>query len=449
MQFPNAIKVAASSALRLSVYICLSICLSMGLAASPSMGHAAEYDLPSAVEKALTHNPAITGAQSGVEAAEASRKSVRGGFGPSLDTSYSFYKYRNNTSQEYTLTYWEVELTQPIFTGFNLLSSYQKAALEEERQAALLDNTRLQLTLNVQEHFFLYLKARDDIRSAKDSVARLSEQLKITTAFYNVGLRPQLDVLQAQVDLSEAENQLIVAEHAEATQRAQLNTLLAIPVTEPTIFHGQLQVIPFHQSFEQCLEQAYRLRPDMLMAKKAVEMAAKDITIAESAYYPQVEATANWNTYAYDFNPSTPAGADSHTSGWEIGIGAEWNVFSWGSTYNDVQKNKHLLNQTKASEQALRNDVASEVKIRLLTLTEAAKRITVAESTLAQADEAYRMALARYQAQVGTNLDVLDAQAALTSAEALVTSAKALYLSALAYLNAATGRLLPDLVGSL
>lgn len=423
----------------------LTLCFLAGYNINTAL--ATKYTLENAVHKALDHNPSITGAEAGVKAAEANIQSVRASFGPSLDTNYSFSKANYTSNQEYNLNYWEIELTQPIFTGFNLLSTYQKAALEEEYQSALLDNTKLQLALNVQENFFLYLKARDDIRSAEDSVARLTEQLNVTTAFYNVGLRPHLDVLQAQVDLSEAENQLIVANHAEAIQRAQLNTLLAIPVTESTIFLGQLKAIPFHQSFEQCLEQAYRLRPDMFMAKKAVEMAAKDITIAESAYYPQVSATANWNTTEYNFNRSTASAYDNHYSGWEIGINAEWNIFSWGSTYNDVLKSKHLLSQTKASEKALRNDVANEVKTRMLTLTESAKRIVVAETTLKQAHEAYDVALARYQAQVGTNIDVLTAQAALTSAEALVTNAKSLYLVALAYLNAATGRLLPDLVG--
>lgn len=427
--------------------LCRLPVLMLCLAITQGTAHATEYTLESAVQKALAQNPTISGAEASIKAAEANRQSVRGTFGPSLDTNYSFTKYHTSDNNAYSAAYWDMSLTQPVFTGFNLLSNYQKAALEEERQSAVLDNTRLELTLNVQEHFFLYLKARDDIRSAQDAVARLAEQLKITTAFYDVGLRPHLDVLQAQVDLSEAENQLIVAEHAAAVQHAQLNTLLAIPVNEETTFLGQLEAIPFHQNFEQCLEQAYRLRPDMFMAQKAVAIAEKDIEIAESAYYPQVDATVNWNSEDYNYTPSTSSYTDNNTKSWEFGLNATWNLFNWGTTSNNVLKNRHLLTQTKAEESTLRNNVANEIKTRILALTESTKRIAVAETTLAQANEAYRTALARYQAQVGTNIDVLDAQAALTSAEALLTTAKASYLVALAALNVATGRLLPDLIG--
>lgn len=407
---------------------------------------AAEYTLESAVIKALENSPTISGAEAGVKAAEAARESVIGTFGPSLDASYDLTRTHQSSHKAYFLSLLEVELTQPLFTGYNLLSTYQKAALEEERQAAVLENVRLQLALDVQENFFLYLKAREDTRSAQDAVARLSEQLKVTTAFNEVGLRPHLDVLQAQVNLSEAENQLIVARHTESIQHAKLNTLLALPVEELNSYVGQLQPIAFTQNFEECLEQAYRQRPDMFIAKKTIEMASKDIDIAKSNYYPQINATAGWTSTTYDYTSSAASSADSHYTAWEIGLGATWNIFDWGTTENNIKKNKYILAQTKAEESTLRFNIANEVKTRMLTLTESVKRIAVAETTLEQANEAYSTALARYQAQVGTNVDVLDAQAALTSAEAQVTGAKAVYLVALAYLNTAMGRLAPNLI---
>ena len=55
---------------------------------------------------------------------------------------------------------------------------------------------------------------------------RLREQLRITRAFYEVGLRPKLDLLQAEVDVSTAESTLIQAENVRDTAQARLNTLL-------------------------------------------------------------------------------------------------------------------------------------------------------------------------------------------------------------------------------
>lgn len=426
-----------------------AICLSLAL---PVTALAETYDLKSAVEKALRDNPGVESAIAGRDAAEEGRKSVRGTFGPSLGTTYSYTRLdekpvtmnRQLDNDYYT---WGVGVTQPLFTGFNLLSTYQKAALEKDRQDAVVDNTRLDLALQVQQNFFLFLKARDDIRSARDSVDRLREQLKVTTAFYNVGLRPRLDVLQAEVDLSQAENQLIIAEHAQDTQLAKLNTLLAIPVEDSTVYKGDLEYIVFDRSFMQCLEQAYRLRPDMQIAEKSIAIAGKDVSIVESGFYPQVDASFNWATIGDHPQASGSKLESTGFTQWTTGVQASLSVFEWGRTYYGVQQAKQILHKVKADEASLRQDVAFEVKSRMLTLSEATKRIAVARTALDQANEAYRMALARYQAQVGTNIDVLDAQAKLTSAEAGLTGAKAEYLIALARIYAAIGELRTDLSG--
>ncbi len=68
-------------------------------------------------------------------------------------------------------------------------------------------------------------------------------------------------------------------------------------------------------------------------------------------------------------------------------------------------------------EEKLKLDVGYDIKSRLLSLREAEKRITVAEKGVREAREAYEAALARYQEQVGTNFDVLDASSNLTRAQ--------------------------------
>ena len=89
--------------------------------------------------------------------------------------------------------------------------------------------------------------------------------------------------------------------------------------------------------------------------------------------------------------------------------------------------------------------MAYEVKAQLLKINETRKRIKVAQYGLVQAKEAYRVALARYEAQVGTNTDVLDAQAKLSAAEASLTEAQADYLISLSVLYASMGIANPDL----
>lgn len=130
---------------------------------------------------------------------------------------------------------------------------------------------------------------------------------------------------------------------------------------------------------------------------------------------------------------------------WEVGAKATWDVFQWGTTYYADQSAGWLVTKVRYEEENLKLNVGYDIKSKLLAVRDAEKRIAVAETAVDQATEAYNVALARYQEQVGTNFDVLDASSNLTAAQASLTSAKADYLTALAQIYVAMGEFQPDL----
>lgn len=437
---------------RLSIAQTAAVLLFCGLWAASA--HSAErVDMAGAVRRALRDNPGVAASAAGSRAAEEGRKSARGAFGPKLGMSYSVSRARQESVPrsaqrlpEYGTYTWNVDISQPLFTGFNLLSAYQKSALQADSEKAVLRRTELALVERVQSGFLRYLRARENARSAGDSLARLREQLKITQAFHSVGLRPRLDVLQAEVNVSEAESALIQAENNRDTAGALLNTLLGLPATAAVDYEGKLRHVPFSRSLEVCLETAYRLRPDLYISAKAVEIAGKERRMVQSDYYPKVDAYYSVSTYGNRPDLQRAGEDGGRGTRWEAGARAAWDVFSWGATYYADQQAGFNVARLRHEEEDLRLSAGYDVKSKLLALREAEKRISVARKGLEQAQETYRAALARYQAQVGTNFDVLDASAKLTAAEAALTGAKADYLTALSNLFAAMGELRVDLM---
>ena len=405
----------------------------------------ATYDLGAAVLRALEANPKMTAARAGHDAAESGRKSARGAFLPSLSTTYGYTRYdhdypkKSAPTREQDYFAWTFNVHQDLFTGFNLLSTYQKAKLTKEKAAASVDSAELSLILNVQTNYLELLKARETARSAQDSVARLESQLKVTQAFYDVGLKPRLDVLQAEVDLATAKDSLLQAQNGVDTQIARLNTLLALPLNAPAEYMGKLGYLPFSLALDTCLERAYRNRPDMIIAAKSVEIADKNAAIARSSFFPQIGADFDWSKTGdhpnVDGSPLNP----TEYSSWTASVSASMELFNWGETYYSLKQQKDTLRQVQAEADDLRQEVSYEVKARYLKISEAAERIKVARKALEAGKEGYRMAVARYQAQVGTNTDVLDAQARLSYAEASMTQALADYQTSLANLYVAIG----------
>ena len=408
-----------------------------------------------AVEHALRFNPGLGAQEAESRSSEEGRKSARGAFGPRLGVSYSATKTESKRDPSATMgtknpkmgVYsWGVEVTQPIFQGFRLLSTYQKAALQADSDKASLRKAELDMTEQVQTAFLEYLKAGENTRSMRDSLTRLREQLRIAQAYFEVGLSPRLDVLQAEVDVSEAESLLIEAENTQATALAKLNTLLGFDATAVNTYTGTLKEVGFRYTLEQCLELAYRQRPDLYVAQKAVEIARKSQKEVQSDYYPQIEGY-----YSMTQSGNTPgmqrSGENgSHVTNWEVGAQATWNVFEWGTTYYADKQAGWQGTKMRYEQENLKLEVGYDIKSKYLAVQEARKRIAVAQNSVAQATEAYNVALARYHEHVGTNFDVLDASANLTSAQSSLTGAKADYLTALSQIYVAMGEYHPDLL---
>ena len=178
----------------------------------------------------------------------------------------------------------------------------------------------------------------------------------------------------------------------------------------------------------------------------AVEIARKSQKEVQSDYYPQIEGY-----YSMTQSGNTPgmqrSGENgSHVTNWEVGAQATWNVFEWGTTYYADKQAGWQVTKMRYEQENLKLEVGYDIKSKYLAVQEARKRIAVAQNSVAQATEAYNVALARYHEHVGTNFDVLDASANLTSAQSSLTGAKADYLTALSQIYVAMGEYHPDLL---
>ena len=93
----------------------------------------------------------------------------------------------------------------------------------------------------------------------------------------------------------------------------------------------------------------------------------------------------------------------------------------------------------KESQRQIKDAVELEVRTDYLSMREAEKRITTAQVAVASAEEDYHIAVVRYQAGVGTNIDVMDAQEALTQAKTNYYQALYNYNTSKAALNTSMG----------
>ena len=406
-----------------------------------------KLDLFKAVKRGLEANPLILSNKYQYEGEEDSVKGAKGEFLPSLVGNYRWRNLNNNfTNYGYDTDYMDqdeqfymVRLSQPLFTGTRILTSYQRSMLIRDNAAARLRQIKLDITSRVQSEFLTLLRIREDISAIKESIVRLNSQLDAAKAFFRVGLKPWLNVLQAEVDLTDAQQELSIANNRARIQEVKLNALLNIPVDKHMDYEGRLQemsyVVPF--DLATCRDLAAKNRPDLVIAKKAVEIASKDVRLAMSRFVPNVSLNFDYNVQDRDYTAKgTP---DIYREYWTTSVNVDWEIFNGGRDYYNVAKERKRMNALEAEAQDSRNQAMSDVQSSYLSLLESRARIKTARKGMEEARESFDMASTRYRTDVGTSVDVLDAQAKVTNAEGSYFKALADYQQSLSNLYHAIG----------
>ncbi len=125
---------------------------------------------------------------------------------------------------------------------------------------------------------------------------------------------------------------------------------------------------------------------------------------------------------------------------WTLGLSLNWSLFDGGNRIARHQEAKANLEGARARVKSTELDIIQNVEQAQIFVDESQERIQAAQTLVASAQENFRLAQGRFDAGVGTILELTDAQLALTQAQNTESQALADYRIALARLDRAVGR---------
>ena len=383
------------------------------------------YTLEKSVKEAIDRNWGVKTKEQKIEEAQYAQKKARADMLPRFSTSYSYTRigevsviefngmsFATGTENNYQ---WQGTITQPLFTGFALSSAHELAKLGIDLSEMDLELERLDIALKAKEAYFAILRTDKAVEVAQSAVEALESHLKVAKNFYDVGMIPVNDLLKAEVELANAEQDLIKAQNSANLSRASFNIVLSKPIDSMVNVRDIQDYTPEIIDFDKFYEQALIKRPEIKSIEINDKQIDQQIKIAKSKYYPEVALT-----YNYTKSGDTPSVSGSSslfdTDGWQAIASLTWNFWNWGSDRYSVRQkelNKHQLINTKKS---IEDGIKLELKNAVLNLQETEKRIPAAKKAVEQGEENLRVSSERYKAQVTTSTEVLDAQTILTQA---------------------------------
>ncbi|MDX1776675.1 MAG: TolC family protein [Desulfobulbales bacterium] len=375
------------------------------------------YSLSECVAIALQTSPQVLYSQADILEKEYSLQSSKKDRYPSLFFQYG-YRYAPDAYEPFGIEdyyNYSFSIEQPIYRGRSIVTGIELGELDLESSKASLVQTKNDIVLAVHEAYYNLLKTIKFEEVAKQSLAERQAHLKDSKAFFKAGLIPKNDMLQSEVQLAGAEIELIRAKNLSTMALARLNTLLRRPVDTNIELEDILKYEPSEISWEESLSQAQKYRPELKQGELAIEQADKNITLIKAPYLPAVSVSANYLKQGDDpLAQEYPLGPSEVKTALAT---LEWRFWAWGQNKDEVAAARHNLKKARENQTELIDNIILQVREAYLDTLEAEYNIAVTEKAIEQAEEDFRINQSRYQAQLSTTTNVLDAQTRLTRAK--------------------------------
>jgi len=386
----------------------------------------------------------LAGKQAEARAAQSdrwSRLELKAGYNHFKDKPFERFNGTEIVVNDRDLFHYQLDLIQPLFTGYALSARENLARLEVDLAAFDLAQVRSDLLLETNMRYLDLLDAEERLRLADEEMAQLEQHRKDAQALFDQGLIPPNDLLKAEVALAQAKLKRRQVRSDRQLAASRLALLVGLPRGEELELAEPVLTLPTELPAEQLEAAALRDRPELAAARQAIQAAGERQRIAESRFYPRLNLVGSYQRTGNDIATSENPYRNKDNA--SIGLQLDWNLFSSGA---DRQRSIAARHQVAAGRQALaslEDQVRFEVEAALEKLEVARQNQQTAATALKQAQENHHLSTLQFRENLISTSDLLDARTLLTRAETELRVAHFNDLRAQSLLLHAIGRLTP------
>lgn len=389
------------------------------------------WTLERALEQALAHNPDARLARSRIAASQAGLEQANAAFWPRLQfqSSYTrtdnpmlvFGSILNQRAYSTSLDFNDVPdvddlntrglVTVPLYAGGR--NKAGRATAKANTEASKQDNeaVRNALGFEVSRAFYAVLKTREFIRAAEAAVNSYQTNVAIANQRLSGGTLLKPDVLDLEVRLAQAREDLVRARNAKALALRAMRNLLGIEEGEFEVAEsGPSLVAPDSGDFSR--------RPELAAAHQRERAAEEQVRGSQSGYLPRVSA---FGSLDYDYGTKFDSGAGSYTAGALL----QWDIWDGKLTRAKVSEARANLVSAREEQRKLRLALDLEIQQARLDLQAANERLAVTEQAVAQAEESASLTRARFEQGMALSTQLMDAETALVAARVRRAEAQA------------------------
>jgi len=321
-------------------------------------------------------------------------------------------------------------ITQPIYAGGSIRATIHAARLfsmlaDETVRAAVQE-----LVYMATHSYYDVLLNQHLLEISADAVRSAQAHLDSVKQRRQGGVASDFDVLRAEVELSNFQAELIRNKNAINVAKAQLLKVMGVSQDSDFNLSDELLYVRSEMKMEEAVEAAYRSRPDLFSREFDIKYQKELLRIARSRYWPVLSG----------YYSNTWSKPDPHTAmeiewghAWQAGVMATLPIFDGLSREGEVIVQKARLRQALINLIDAEETALFELTTALLSIEDAKEFVESQMLNLTRAKEGLRLAEVGYKQGTNTQVEMIDAQAALTTAR--VNHYQAIYSHIIAKLD--------------
>ena len=316
------------------------------------------------------------------------------------------------------------------------------------------DNTVRQTIFNVKQRYFEVLAARATVVINEAYVDINERNYLRTKAYFEEGIKSKIDLVNAEVTLSDSKIALIQSQNAYKNSLVNLNNAMYLSnapsysisstegfnikdnvapvdltqITKPS--DAEISQVPvsvkdaklitsveklevltdykvneFPYSFEECMDMAYKYRADLKAYNSTLDAVKENLVYVKRNYYPELSAKAG-----YGFRDT------NRTNSFNVGVNLSSSVNIMNQK-SRVDAAKLQVDIAQNSLNQLNQDIFFEVQNAYINMIELEKQIPLLAVKVRQTLENYELAEGRYYVGLGDYIQLQDAKVNYNNAQ--------------------------------
>lgn len=412
--------------------LCLGICLLLG-----GELWAQKFSLKEAVDYAVNHHIQVKNAQLDVSSAEAKINEIRAIGLPQVNGSLNYTKnviiqrmfipanifnpaapageviaaefgVRNMGMNNFNLS-------QLLFDGSYLLG-LKASTVYKELSIKSLTQTKQQIAEGVTKAYYNILVNDKRMDLLEANVGRLDTLLKETKALNKQGFVERVDVQRLEVQANNLKTELENVQRLQELSYALLKFQMGYPMSEGIQITETLDGVAWQNLDPNLGAFNYDARIEYSILKTQENLAALDVKNQKAGYLPRLSFVAN-----YGFNTGRNQFADMVNKPWfnnsTIGFSLNLPIFDGLMKKNKIIQAQNSLQKVRQSYDLLKASIDMQRQQSSISLKNALESLKEQKANLELAQEISRVARLKYQQGVGSNLEVLNAEASIKESQ--------------------------------